>query len=52
MENRVIKFRAWNSSLKQMLFNVGVHPHLAMDLAADDEYYLTNSEGRYLVGLY
>ena len=46
---REIKFRAWNPYTKEMLNNVGYHPHLGMDLAAEDEHYKTNSEGRFLV---
>ncbi len=49
--SREIKFRAWSISQNKMLNNVGVHPHLAMDLAGDDEYYLTNECGRFLIGL-
>lgn len=49
--SREIKFRAWNVTQSKMLNNVGVHPDLAMDLSADDEYYKTNEDGRYLIGL-
>ena len=47
---REIKFRAWNG--REMLKNVGFHPHLAMDLAAEDEHYRESEEGRYLVGAF
>lgn len=45
---RDIKFRVWRESTKEMLQNVGFHPHLSMDLAADDEFYHTNEDGRWL----
>lgn len=49
MGNREIKFRAWSISQNEMLQNVGVHPHLMMDLAGDDDYYKDNKDGRFLV---
>jgi len=47
--NREIKFRAWDG--KNMLLNVGVHPHLCSDLSHDDEYYKDNQDGRWIIGL-
>ena len=47
--NREIKFRAWNSSKKEMYLNCGVHPHLLSDLSAEDDYYEKHDEGRYIV---
>lgn len=47
---KTIKFRAWTG--KEMLSNVGYHPHQAEDLGAEQEHYLTNPEGRYIVGAF
>jgi len=46
---RIIKFRAWNSNDKEMLNSVGYHPTYACDLAAEDDHYKENKDGRYIV---
>lgn len=46
---REIKFRAWNSSIKEMYLNCGFHPHLLSDLSYEDDHYNENLEGRYIV---
>jgi hypothetical protein len=51
MEQREIKFRAWNIAQNKMHQNVGVHPHLLMDLSGDDAHYKTDEDGRYLIGI-
>lgn len=45
---RIIKFIAYNKLAERYFYNVGFHPHLTMNLSADDEYYNIDTEGCFL----
>ena len=47
--NREFKFRAWNKAQQIMHPNCGFHPSMASDLAAEDDYYNTHEEGRWII---